>query len=277
MEPHLVYVGPQALDHATFMRAALISASMTSDISIVNNLIKLTGVQTFKLSIDGYLQFWVTNYEFGCFSHRREFIGDDADWPCVDAWLFGIINAKLIIELVKTDYKFGDGSAIKFELPMGKCIELLMVAPIPLEINRLQPLYDILNRAPVDELKYPLLFYPWLGRYYPGFSVQTAIQFDRPQWRRGLKTDRLFRPVMLTVLLMIKYRAANFKINKDLTTMLLGYVFAAHLDWLKEIMMELNADMEARFELDRNNDKWNQDVGSLVHEAIGLHPQKHRL
>jgi hypothetical protein len=87
----------------------------------------------------------------------------------------------------------------------------------------------------LDEIIYPCL----MNQHYRYHTVK-KFAIPRPQWNRQrhveLSRGTTFAQTALSVLLMYKFRWANFPLHKDLVTMILGYVFDAHVAHVEETM-----------------------------------------
>lgn len=117
-----------------------------------------------------------------------------------------------------------------------------------LEINKAFRNKRLLPRGQqTDSIVYPCLvpFHHWLVEYVEG-ELEIPFKVSRPIWSRHSHrylTDSKFKQVALTVLLMQKFRYAQFSLHRDLIDMVLEYVFAGEIDAMEAAMIAKTGKM----------------------------------
>lgn len=120
----------------------------------------------------------------------------------------------------------------------GECIRMCdkIRRELKIEHPAAMSIIDVLNSQKLDQVyayRDPLVLYPCLLSHDYTSLDDPIMECRRPTWTRQnhrmLAHETFFREVQL-VLMMQKFHYAEFSLHRNLIDMLLGYLFAAHID-----------------------------------------------
>jgi len=174
-------------------------------------------------------EFLLTTFSFGCFrAFATQFT--KKPWLVLDQWLYGFCTPQVLriinhiagdkpsnlAEQLDVDWMVLDGSNEMLVNEIGG------ISAVQQQLATIIPKHFCRN----GDGNHPGSF----NLYIFGFG-STAPVWTKQHHRY---TDRYFKETAMTVLLMIKFRAAEFPISRDLRFILLRWLYEAHNYWLRQ-------------------------------------------
>jgi len=190
---------------------------------------------------DELMAVWLKGVEFGCFRHQRHLLPSTKELSIIDSWSYGVYNVKFPIV-------FRDCVPTHPDLYKQLDVEWLLIHDSTVIINeqirQTGPTVDhpVYFRKFLLDILGKRIIRPGAAKFMTSSLYAMGWTKVKPQWTKAdhHKTDSYFKETALTVLWMIKFHGASFRMPKDLRFYLLERLYNAHNDWVKQTIIVSN-------------------------------------